>query len=221
LRHYTLAILRGFFLVLFSLLTRLSVVGNENFSKIGGYIVAANHLSVLEVVLVYCLIRRDDATGLVAKNHQKSFLFRSFVNIIHGIWLNRDEPDSQAFRSTIKHLKNGGVIGLSPEGTRSPTGALIPAKNGVALLADMAKVPIVPVGIAGTWKITKQILTLKRPRITVHIGKPFILPAIDRKNRDEGLQNNTDEIMCQIAALLPPDLRGVYADYPRVHELTA
>jgi len=52
------------------------------------------------------------------------------------------------------------------------------------------------------------------------IGKPFSLPPIDRKNRDEGLQNNTDEIMCQIAALLPPDLRGVYANYPRVHELT-
>ncbi len=59
----------------------------------------------------------------------------------------------------------------------------------------------------------------RRLDITIRVGEPFELPPLDRKNRDASLQANTDEIMCQIAALLPPKYRGVYADYPRVQEL--
>ena len=60
---------------------------------------------------------------------------------------------------------------------------------------------------------------MERPRIQVSFGELYTLPKIDRKNRDVDLQHNTDEIMCRIAALLPPKYRGVYADYERVQEL--
>jgi 1-acyl-sn-glycerol-3-phosphate acyltransferase len=156
---------------------------------------------------------------LVAKKHQKNAFFRLLVNSFNGIWLNREEADAHALRVARDHLKNGGVLGLSPEGTRSPTGALISAKTGVAYLADQASVPIVPVGVAGTYHVMAKILTLRRPRITVHFGEPFKLPPIDRKNKAESLKKNTDEIMCRIAALLPSEFRGVYAEYPRTQEL--
>ena len=207
------------FHLLFFLLSRVNVQGKENIPSHGGYIAAANHLSVIEVPLVYCLLGRDDASGLVAKKHQKNTFFRWMVNGINGIWLNREEIDTRALRAARDHLKGGGVLGIAPEGTRSQTGALIKGKTGVAFLADQAGVPILPVGVSGTWQITKKILKLQRPRINVKFGAPFTFPPIDRGERDTGLKRNTDEIMCRIAALLPPENRGEYAECPRVHEL--
>jgi 1-acyl-sn-glycerol-3-phosphate acyltransferase len=209
------------FRILFRLLSRVRVIGKENIPKTGGYIAAANHLSVIEIPLVYCIINREDVTGLVAKNHRKNIFFRVLIDLMGGIWLNREEIDTRALRSARDHLKSGGVLGIAPEGTRSQTGALLEAKTGVAFLADQAGVPILPVAVAGTWQITKEILKLKRPVIIVNFGKLFSLPPVDRTNRDRDLKQNTEEIMCQLAVLLPPENRGVYADYPRVQELLA
>jgi 1-acyl-sn-glycerol-3-phosphate acyltransferase len=219
IRHTLLKVLCSVFRLLFFLLTRVNTEGLEYLPRTGGYIVAANHLSILEVPLVYCLLGRDDVRGLVAKKHQKNPIFRWIINIIGGIWLNREEADTRAIRAARDHLKQGGVLGISPEGTRSPTGALIAAKNGVAYLADQAGVPIIPVAIIGTWKVTSKLLTLQRPPILVRFGEPFSLPKVERADREDGLQHNTDEIMSRIAALLPQKYRGVYADHPRVREL--
>jgi 1-acyl-sn-glycerol-3-phosphate acyltransferase len=169
--------------------------------------------------LIFCLLSHTDVTGLVAKKHQKNPFFRWVVNMIGGIWLNREEADTHAVRAATEHLKGGGVLGISPEGTRSPTGGLIPAKTGVAFLADRAGVPIVPTGVTGTWRAIPEVLLLQRPRITVRFGKPFTLPSVNRENRSAALQKNTDEIMARIAALLPPEYRGVYAEHPRLLEL--
>ncbi len=65
----------------------------------------------------------------------------------------------------------------------------------------------------------RQLLRLRRPRITIRYGEPFWLESIDRANREACLQRNTDEIMCRIAAMLPPQYRGAYADHPRLMEL--
>jgi len=165
------------------------------------------------------MIDRRDVTGLVARTHRKNPFFRWLIDSLGGIWLSRDEIDTRAIRAAKDHLKSGGVLGIAPEGTRSNTGALQQAKTGVAFLADQTGIQIVPVAVSGTWQITKEILTLRRPVIKVNFGKPFLLPPVNRISRDEDLENNTEEIMCQLAALLPPDNRGVYADHPRVNEL--
>jgi len=213
------SILCGIFRLLFRLLTRVEVVGTENLPLEGGYILAANHLSIIEVPLVYCLIKREDVTGLVAKKHQKNFFFRWLVDSMGGIWLNREEADTHALRSASTHLHRGGILGISPEGTRSHTGGLIPAKTGVAYLADWAQAPLIPAAVTGTWKAFAKIALLRRPRITVRFGTPFTLPPLDRRDRATSLRHNTDEIMSRIAALLPPEYRGVYAYHPRLNEL--
>ena len=207
------------FRILFILLTRVRVTGLENLPQQEGYLAAANHLSIIEVPLVYCLIDRRDTTGLVGRSHRKNLFFRWLIDSLGGIWLSRDEIDTHALRAARDHLKSGGVLGIAPEGTRSHTGALQEAKTGVAFIADQAGVQILPVAVSGTWQITKEILTLRLPEIAVNFGKPFVLPPVDRKTRDENLRNNTDEIMCQLAALLPPENRGFYADNPRLKEL--
>jgi len=212
-------IFRGIILVLVKLLTRTKVSGLENIPTEGGVLMTANHLSVVDPALVFMSLDRQDATGFVAKKHQSNLFYRTIVNLVDGIWLNRYEADSQALRKARAYLKNGGIFGIAPEGTRSSTGALIPGKIGSAYLADIAQVPVQPVAIYGTEGAVHRLLRLERPRLHISFGELYTLPTIERKDRDAQLQRNTDEIMCRIAAMLPQKYRGVYVDYPRVQEL--
>jgi 1-acyl-sn-glycerol-3-phosphate acyltransferase len=205
--------------ILVWLLARVETIGLENVPSQGGYILATNHMSILDPVLIFVYIRRKDLTALVAKKHQKNPLFRWLVDGVGGIWLNRDDPDAHAIRASRDYLQKGGLLGISPEGTRSPSGALIPAKTGVAYLADVAEVPIIPVAITGTHNGIQRAFTFQRPRFTLRFGCPFSLPPVDRRSRETDLKRNTDEIMCRIAAMLPAELHGVYADHPRIKEL--
>ena len=216
------SVLKKFFRLVFRVLTRLQVEGMENIPPSGGYLLAANHLSVVDAPLVFALLERDDITGLVAKKHLKNPLFRSLVNAVGGIWLNRDEADTRALRAAVAHLQGGGMLGISPEGTRSrETQAMIAAKNGVTYLADKANVPIIPVAVWGTESTFTDLFKFRRPRLSMRVGKPFSLSPITRASRDAALRSNTEEIMCRIAALLPAQYHGVYADHPRLLQLLA
>jgi 1-acyl-sn-glycerol-3-phosphate acyltransferase len=110
---------------------------------------------------------------------------------------------------------------IAPEGTRSPNGALIEGKPGAAYIATKTNATIVPMSLVGCEdKTIKQRLSkLKKLDITLTVGKPYKIPGLPHENRDEFLQKFTDEIMCQIAALLPPSHRGVYSQHPRLKEI--
>lgn len=211
--------LKGVFNLLFRVLTRADIQDSENIPEKGGFIIVSNHLNILDAPLAFVMLDRDDATGFVAKKHHKNIVVRPLVNLFNGIWLNRQEADTRALRAARKHLKDGGVFGIAPEGTRSPTGSLIHGKTGTAYLAEIAKVPILPMCIYGSENAGRRILFLQRPHIHIRIGKLFTLPPINRNNRDADLIRNSDEIMCQIAALLPPEYHGAYSDHPRLQEL--
>ncbi len=203
---------------LFQVFTRLTVQGIENIPQEGGCLVTSNHIGILDAPLVFCLIKRNDATGLIAKKHQRNPIIKWVVNNTDGIWIDRTRTDFQALKAVHSYLKNGGLLGISPEGTRSKTGELMDPKPGVSYLAAKFNVPIIPMAITGT-EFMKDIFLLRRPKVKVIIGDTFHLPPIDRKEREAALKRNSDEIMCRIAALLPPENRGVYADHPRLHDL--
>ncbi|MEW6717812.1 MAG: lysophospholipid acyltransferase family protein [Chloroflexota bacterium] len=204
---------------LFRYLTHTQIYGLENLPSEGAYILATNHLSRFDPPLIFALIDREDVTALVAKKYLRYPFFRILVNAVDGIWLDRENPDPKALRAAWTHLREGGIIGIAPEGTRSSSHALLPAKSGVAFLATKAGVSIVPVGITGTENIISDGYHLRRSHITVRIGKPFYLPRLNRKDKDSSLRRNTDEIMCRIAFLLPPRYRGVYSDHSRLKAL--
>jgi 1-acyl-sn-glycerol-3-phosphate acyltransferase len=199
--------------------TRLSVTGLHYIPDSGGGFICVNHLSILDPVIVFATLDRQDTTAMVASSHKKNVFLRTVVNMARGIWLNREETDTQAMRTAIHYVKNGGLLGISPEGTRSKTGAMQPPKPGVAYLASKAEAPIYPVAIMGTERVVEMWQKLHRPEITMKVGQPFYLQPVERKTRESDLQRNTDEIMCRIAVLLPERYRGVYADHPRVKEL--
>jgi 1-acyl-sn-glycerol-3-phosphate acyltransferase len=200
--------------------SRVDVQGMENIPDKGGAILALNHVGRLDAPLIFCLLKREKASSLVAKKYQKNLFTRLLINAAGAIWIDRRRPDFRALRQAIDFIRDGGALGIAPEGTRSTSGGLGPAKDGVAYLADKAGAPIIPVGITGTEDVLKQLLRLQRPRISVRFGTPFYLPPIERHQREEALRHNTDEIMCQIAALLPPGYRGVYAGYSRTMQLS-
>jgi 1-acyl-sn-glycerol-3-phosphate acyltransferase len=206
------------------LLTRLARVefcGLEHLPSDGAIIVATNHMSRMDTLYLFINPARPDITALVADKYKKYPIFNWILDVGGIIWLDRSKADFGAFRLAADVLKNGVSLGIAPEGTRSTTGQLIEGKQGTALLALKAGVPIVPVGIAGSEVYFRRLLTLRRPNLRLTFGPPIHLPPLDRNNREESLQKMTDEIMCRIAILLPPQYWGFYRDHPRLKEMLA
>jgi 1-acyl-sn-glycerol-3-phosphate acyltransferase len=200
---------------------RVTFNGLEHLPRDGGLIIATNHMSRMDTLHLFINPERTDITALVADKYKKYPIFNWVLDTGKVIWLDRTQADFTAFRVAADVLKSGLPLGIAPEGTRSTTGQLLEGKPGAVLLAQKAGVPIVPVGIAGTETYFKDLLRLRRPKITVTFGPAFTLPPIDRSNRDEWLHQQADEIMARIAVLLPPKYRGFYKDHPRVAELLA
>jgi 1-acyl-sn-glycerol-3-phosphate acyltransferase len=188
-----------------------------------GFVIASNHIGRLDAILIYNFIDRRDIIMLVAEKYREIPLARWFVKQLDAIWIERFNADFSALRQALNRLKKGGVLVLAPEGTRSPNAALQKAWPGAAYLAAKAGAPIVPVALVGCEdaKFFPNLKHLRRTQVTVHTGEPFKLPPVPLQNREEVLEQYTDEIMCRIAALLPPAYRGYYADHPRLKELLA
>lgn len=215
------ATLQSIFRYLINGLAQLEFSGTEHLPRQGGVIVTTNHMSQLDSITLFVNPVRPDITALVTDKYQKYIFFKWIINTGGGIWIDRTKADFGAFRAAIDVLKKGRALGIAPEGTRSETAQLLEGKPGTVLLAIKAEVPIVPVGIYGSEHAFKEILSFKRPHIHACFGPAYRLPPLDRENRDETLQWATDDMMCRIAALLPPQYWGFYANHPRLKELLA
>jgi 1-acyl-sn-glycerol-3-phosphate acyltransferase len=202
-------------------LMNFQVIGQENFPSQGCVLLTTNHLSRLDSPILMAIHERKDIVAIVAKKYQQKPFFRWILErICKIIWIDRDNPDFFALRQARDYLRHGEIVGIAPEGTRSKeTMGLLEGKQGAALIAARADALILPVGIYGSEAINQQFLKLRRPPVTVRIGKPYRLPELDRNDRQAWLLKNTEEIMCRIAALLPPAYRGYYSNHPRLKEL--
>jgi 1-acyl-sn-glycerol-3-phosphate acyltransferase len=160
------------------------------------------------------LVPRRDVTGLVAKDYRRNAVYRLLVECGGGMWIQRSSADRAALEAGLAALTHGWVVGISPEGRRSPTGSLIRGKPGSAFLARRSGAPIVPVAFANTDNLTAGWKRFRRPAIEIRVGPPFLLPALVGGTPKERRRADTDRIMCHIAALLPPRYRGVYAEHP-------
>jgi 1-acyl-sn-glycerol-3-phosphate acyltransferase len=205
------------------LAAHVEICGLENAPREGGFIATSNHLGRLDVPLPYVFLKREDVTMMVAEKYHKYAIMRWLVKWLDAMWVDRFNADFSVLREGLSRLKRGGVLVIAPEGTRSKAEALLEARPGSSYLAAKAGVPIVPVALTGTEDrlVMEQYKHLRRPHIQVQVGQPFTLPPIKGQEREQALQRYTDEIMCQIAALLPPEKRGFYANHPRTLELLA
>ncbi|MFV1859960.1 MAG: lysophospholipid acyltransferase family protein [Anaerolineales bacterium] len=213
-------LMRGIFSALVNLLSKPKIEGRENLPESGAFLLVTNHMSMVDIPLGFTFLGDRNIKGWVAAKWSSHPLLAPIIYISGGIFIQRGKVDRAALQEAINWLNSGGPFALAPEGTRSRNGALQRAKTGAAYLAAETNVQVVPAGFIGTDQAFRTLfLRLRRPELTLRMGKPFRLPALDGNNRTESLRKNADEIMCRIAALLPPRYWGYYAEHPRLQEL--
>lgn len=191
----------------------------ERVPEAGPIIVIVNHVNFLELPIIYPRVRTDMGTGYSkAENWDKPF-FRTLFNIWSMIPLNREEVDMSAFRLGLEALDQGRILFITPEGTRSHHGRLQKGKSGVALIAQRSGVPVWPIVCYGGEKFSENIKRLRRTEYHVAVGNPFRVNTNGVRVNREMRQQITDEMMYQLAALLPPEYRGAYADMDAASEM--
>lgn len=196
--------------MLFTLLTRYKVNGRENVPQSGSLILVSNHLNNADIPLLAISFPR--LIVFMAKEE----LFRPptvwVVKSCGAFPVKRGSVDRTTLRIANQVLKDGKVLCIYPEGTRSRTGSLQTARSGVVLIARGSRSQLLPVGIYGTEQMRGPFWWLHRPRVTVNIGQPFTLPISTNEPGKQEIASLTTYIMKHIADLLPPDYRGVYGE---------
>ncbi|HEX8733217.1 MAG TPA: (d)CMP kinase [Ktedonobacterales bacterium] len=204
-------IIRTLASLLFPLLFKLRVEGLENVPASGAAMLASNHVAWIDIPLLAYPIKRT--THYMAKVE----LFRApligwVIGMTGNFPVRRGEGDRESLRLANNLLTTGELVAIFPEGHRTG-GALIRGLPGVALIALRANAPIVPVAISNSQQVLRGgRMLFARPTVTVRYGKPFLLSKSGAKHTKDDLERGIDEIMAHIAALLPPEYRGVYAE---------
>ncbi len=200
-------------------ISRTEFFGLENIPASGPVIITTNHLSQIDIGVLFANPRRQDITALVTTKYLDQPLIKWFTDTAEGIWIDRERADFGAFRAAVDALNRNVAVGISPEGTRSKTGQLLEGKPGAVLLSLKTGAPIVPVGLAGTETGARMLKRLRKPRMIARFGPAYNIPPFHDKDRSSELKRWTDEMMCRIAVMLPPDYRGFYREHPRLKEL--
>ena len=195
-------------------LLRVRVAGLERVPASGPVILVANHVNFIEPFLIYVLMPRQ-VTALGKVELWGNPITRLWAESWGTIPLRRGEVDLSAIRAALRVLQQGGMLGLAPEGTRSHHGRLQRARQGAVLLALHAPgTLILPVAVYGQERFYDNLRRLRRTAVQMVIGHGFYLKAGEGTVSHEMRQVISDEIMQQIAALLPEPYRGVYSDMP-------
>lgn len=207
------------------LIADIEVRGDVSKLPKGGYMLASNHLGRLDSLVVYYVLDNDDLIHPLTDKYKKYWYGRMAGKIFNVTWLTRGEADMSAIKEFISRLKNGAVMIIAPEGTRSKTASLLKAEPGAIYIASMSKVGIIPVALTGTEDadVVSRLKRFKKLKITISTNGEIYYPpdikSVKGAERDALLRESIDELFCRIAALLPESYRGYYKDFPRVNEL--
>jgi 1-acyl-sn-glycerol-3-phosphate acyltransferase len=212
--------LRSIVRFVMNLIADVELVGLEKLPA-GNVLIAANHLGRLDTAVLLYAIDREDIIIAIAEKYKNHPLFGAMGRAVDAVWLNRFEADFSALREILTRMKKGGLMVIAPEGTRSKTEALQQGKMGVAFLASKSGYPVLPVALSGTEDrmVVENLKKFRRSKIRASAGDLFTIEIPHGKGREEAMRNATDEIMCRLAAKLPENYRGVYAEHPRLKEL--
>lgn len=190
--------------------TRKQVVGLENVPRQGPLILASNHVNLLDPpLLAVLMLRRIVYMGKIEL--WRTPIIGPLYTLAGFIPVRRFEGDLAALRKAEETLRQNQVLGMFPEGTRSGKPGLGKGQPGTAIIALRSGAPIVPVAVAGTEGVAVPRSLFRLTRVRVVFGKPFELPK-GRRLDARLVEQSTERIMKEIAALLPEEYRGVYAE---------
>jgi 1-acyl-sn-glycerol-3-phosphate acyltransferase len=184
----------------------------------GPLIIVVNHVNFLDAPVFYLHILPRPLTALVKTETWDSPFLGPLFSLWKAIPIRRGEADLSAFHAAQQTLMDGKIMVISPEGTRSGDGRLLKGLPGVVLLAARTGAPIMPVVYYGHENYRKDYKRLRRPNFKIVVGNPFKLNlngiALSRDVREQV----TEEIMFQLASLLPEEYRGQYSNLYQASE---
>jgi 1-acyl-sn-glycerol-3-phosphate acyltransferase len=206
-------IIRGIIRFLLRVLCRFEVVGLEHVPDEGPYLLVTNHIHWLDPPVIMAAFPHRSYVFAAEKWETQWFLGPLFRSV-DAIFIQRGEVDRKALRKALSILRGGGVLGLAPEGTRSRSGGMQQGRSGAAYIAYRADVRLVPVVTSGQEQLFPSLGRLRRARVRVAFGPPFDPPAVPSGGKANAAQVHAfgDEIMYRMAAMLPEEYRGLYAD---------
>lgn len=184
-------IIKGFLSGLYHMVYRIKTVGTENLPKQGGYIICGNHINTLDAAAI--VLFNKEKVHFIGKYDLFRFgILRWLAHLFDVIPIKRNMQDLEAMKRSLKVLKNDGILGIFPEGTRNGLRKQEKVKSGAVFMAIKTKKPIVPVGIQGSFKpFTKVVL---------NYGKPMTFEEYNIQNK-EHLEQATDAVMNNIIML--------------------
>jgi len=191
---------------------RIDAPDLQNFPMQGPVIAIANHTGQIEVPMLFAHLQPRKLTGWAKVEAWDNW----FLHWVFGVWgaipVRRGEADMKALKLALKALEEGKIFGLAPEGTRNKTGKLIRAMPGTVIIALHSGAPIIPIAHWGGEVYLKNLKRLKRTDFHIRIGEPFTINVEGVKVTGEIRQQIVDEMMYELAKLLPEEYRGVYSD---------
>lgn len=178
----------------------------------GPLLIVVNHVNSLDAPVMLSQLHPKPTTGLVKKETWDNPFLAFLFNIWEGIPIDREIADFTAFKAAQRALLEEKILAVAPEGTRTRDGHLIQAKPGVAMLAVKANVPILPVVYYGHEVFLNNIKHLRRTPMKIRVGELFHIQLNGHPKDKSLMQAVADEMMIEIAKLLPEEYRGFYAD---------
>lgn len=204
---------RGLMKILIALFLRVELRGLENFPKAGPALVVINHLGDADAALLLGLLPvKPEALGKLELRQIP--VLGKLLDMYGIIWLHRGQPDRRAMRAALDGFAEGRFILIAPEGRFSLIHGLEQGTDGAAFLARKGDVPVVPVALTGTQNpnVYGNMHRLRRTPVSLTVGVPFRLGGPQGSaGNGRGLADDTRRIMQTLAAMLPPEYRGVYA----------
>ncbi|MDC7235573.1 MAG: lysophospholipid acyltransferase family protein [Spirochaetales bacterium] len=177
----------------------------------GPFILVTNHINFLEAPFLYIFLRPRRTIALGKSELWDKAFTRFLMNLWEVLPIKRGAVDIQAMKNCIKVLEDGDFLCLAPEGTRSRNGKLLKGKAGVIMFAQKGNAPIIPMGHWGGENLASNLKKFKRTPITIKVGEPVNITIPEGVKSDSKVrQQIADEVMIQIARLMPEEYHGVY-----------
>jgi 1-acyl-sn-glycerol-3-phosphate acyltransferase len=199
-------------------LCRVDAAQLSRVPALGPLIIVTNHVNFLEAPVIYTRLAPRPVTGFAKLETWNS----AFLGWLFDVWgiipIRRGEADKTALKRGLKALKEGYMLTIAPEGTRNKDGRLRRGQPGVVMMAMLSGAPLIPIVHYGHENYKQNLRRLRRSKFHVIVGQPFSLDSNGGKVNAKVRQAMTDEIMYQLAALLPPAYRGAYTDLSRATE---
>lgn len=209
---FTYRIVNAVFKRILRILCRVDDSQWRKIPETGPLLLVVNHVNFIEAPMMITHLIPRPLTGFVKAENWDKPVSRWLFEMWNAIPLHRGEADLTAVRAGLAALADGQILAVAPEGTRTGDGRLRQGHPGIVTMALKGKAPILPAAYFGHEVFWQNMRRLRRTDFRLRVGRPFMLEMGDGRVTKQIRQQMVDEIMYQIARLLPPENRGYYAD---------